>query len=471
MATELRAQPADPNVEVRVVGDEGPTNNAVVEPEIAVGHDAVVIVDFRLGLKSRYAILNRATGVWYSYVFDVPWTSGTTSTVDLSVAYDPNTHGFLATALAQHTPVGGSATHYILASRLIPDSGHANGIGEFEEFAAIDTGSTGQIYFDKPYVVAGEWRPTGREYYCVYMTPGLSPDGYRYRRSLDGGATWEGDEIAIGATRVSGTFCATPATYGDRDLYIVYQPANELLFRFVRGQDPQDPNQVDGMTFTYLPQECEVGLGEQDPVELTIPYETEAPDIGDYLPGTFSPKRVPQLVADPSSDARMYLVFHDSDPNHPTDINVYLYQLNRSGEYWCPGPKRRVNADIRQVDDDQFMPSVAVDDHGYVHVVYYDDRRYDQSDGMADPNNPHKFDCYYAYSKNGGVSWDEWRLDGENATDPAISLADVAELKEYIGIDWFGDDVFTAFTGSVPYDPNDPPTNHPGVIWSSRIRW
>jgi len=55
--------------------------------------------------------------------------------------------------------------------------------------------------------------------------------------------------------------------------------------------------------------------------------------------------------------------------------------------------------------------------------------------------------------------------------NPAVDCEDVNDLREYIGISWFGDDVVAAFTGSIPYDPNDPPPTNPGVIWSSWFHW
>lgn len=477
--TELRAQPPDPNIDLRVVADAGPTNNYVVEPEIAVGHDAVVVLAFRPGVTTawaRYSILNRSTGVWDSHFFDYPsaWNGDTNTSVDVSVAYDPNSRSFVATALGSNKH-GTTADSHILMSRLDPNSNNPNGIGRFQRFSSIAAFPGGLIGFDKPYVVGGEWTQFGREYYCIYVFQGNS---YRYSRSIDGGLTWAGGPILVdpndpndpndSTAPFPGGFCAAPAVYGSGDLFIAYRYSDTEI-RFIRGVDPPNPAQVGGVRFYQIQQECEIGpSGPFDPL-LGVHTNISIDDINPALPGQYdsaTPGRIPQLVADPTNAERMYLVYHDEDPNYAGDMNVYCHQLTGSGNYWCVGPKVRVNADLTSVDDDQFMPSVTVDDHGYVHVIYYDERRYtDQDDG----DSPAKFDCYYAYSKNGGASWTEVRLDGDDPDDEALNTGTVGDIKHYIGIDWFEDDVFTAFTGTVPYDPNDP-TNL-GVIWSSRIRW
>ena len=45
---------------------------------------------------------------------------------------------------------------------------------------------------------------------------------------------------------------------------------------------------------------------------------------------------------------------------------------------------------------------------------------------------------------------------------------------EYNGIAWYGDTVWTTYTGTDPNDiadPNDPQEDDPAVIWSTRIDW
>lgn len=171
-------------------------------------------------------------------------------------------------------------------------------------------------------------------------------------------------------------------------------------------------------------------------------------------------------------------MYHDTvtnDPNDParTDVNVYLHKLTYANGGWTAGPRIQVNDPYAtEHESDQFMPSVTVDDNGRIHIIFYDDRNY--TDDPNDPENDQqpddtylpKFDAFYAYSTNQGQTWVNEKL-WFDPPEPALDFTQrIVNPKEYIGICWYDDLVWTAYTGTYSADPYNK-----GVIWSSRIEW
>jgi hypothetical protein len=114
---------------------------------------------------------------------------------------------------------------------------------------------------------------------------------------------------------------------------------------------------------------------------------------------------------------------------------------------------------------------IDVDENGGIHVIFYDDRRYNQESDQpdSDPNAPpSKYDVFYAYSNNSGQSFDNFELfedPDEPALDLNLQVSGRFQLRDYIGIDVRGDRVFTSFMGASTQDQN----NNKSVIWSSQI--
>lgn len=68
----------------------------------------------------------------------------------------------------------------------------------------------------------------------------------------------------------------------------------------------------------------------------------------------------------------------------------------------------RVNKDALGEDDaDQWNAALAVDDNGVVHVIFYDDRNYTQSDTVNCAAPGYKYDVYYCRSTDHGVTFAE----------------------------------------------------------------
>jgi hypothetical protein len=122
----------------------------------------------------------------------------------------------------------------------------------------------------------------------------------------------------------------------------------------------------------------------------------------------------------------------------------------------------------------------------WMHVIFYDDRRFDEQIDFPpdcdpnDPNDPYlcpKFNVYYAYSENGGLSFPEpdrelYQVPPETALDYAVVEGQgTFTFQDYIGITWQaagqGYRIWTTFTGTHADDP----TEHDSVIYSSQIPW
>jgi hypothetical protein len=223
-----------------------------------------------------------------------------------------------------------------------------------------------------------------------------------------------------------------------------------------------------------------------------LPLEVELNHHGDvkpYVPltsfwsGALYLVTRPQLAVDPTNPKRLFLVYHDlSDNQGSTNVNIYLRVLTRNPVFdtWSASLPVQVNDDDPVPESDQFHPSITVDANGVIHVIFYDDRRFDQEDGPADPlpaPQP-KYDVFYAWAvpPEPGQPWfwtNEklwWQTQGPG-DPPALDLNDdsleLFEAGEYIGISFWGNDVWTSFAGSDFDDPDD----NKSVIWSSRIPW
>jgi hypothetical protein len=103
------------------------------------------------------------------------------------------------------------------------------------------------------------------------------------------------------------------------------------------------------------------------------------------------------LCASSSHKGRIYLCWAD---NKLGDADVWLIHSDDAGINWSS--PLRVNRDATQNGKDQFLPHITVDpSSGHVYIIYYDRRHSPSSTFM---------DTYLAVSKNGGETFEEFRL-------------------------------------------------------------
>ncbi|MFH0946007.1 MAG: hypothetical protein V2A76_12475 [Planctomycetota bacterium] len=275
-------------------------------------------------------------------------------------------------------------------------------------------------------------------------------------------------------------FCVQP-TIGDTSvlgpIYLAYVEFSSGNFFFMEGNLTFGPT-LTGWEFDHL----------EDPGANFIEVDPNGTgNMPEKVPGPFRMLRVPQLVADPSDANRLYLLYHDLAPASSVDVDVFCITLTRSNvcstttNCWELGDPVRVNDDLVVPggdDKDQVLPAAVVDGQGRLHVVYYDDRRYQQVDGN-DPTGIN-FDVFYAVSLDGGTTFtnvrlvtfpDEPVLQCEKTRAPPGS--DKHNPGEYPGIACDGDDIWIAYSGTLSRKRTASGGDAPdkSVIYMSRVQF
>ncbi|MFG0252644.1 MAG: hypothetical protein ACF8NJ_07230 [Phycisphaerales bacterium JB038] len=376
---------------------------------------------------------------------------------------------------------------------------------------------TSPVGLDKPWVTPGEVRPgtpDQREFYVILQESVGKAYKLSYARSVDGGATWYGDEVKVDDEIVYGRFTFT-ACHEARNAYFSFVGTNdeeETGIMFLEGVDDDTVPGQPALEFRQL-QHCGIGqpggfdgLGGGDDIgvpmctPIFIPLHRSG--LQDYLPGTlWQVINGAQIAVDPTDPDRLYVVYADTESDTSSDVNIYFQVLtdrNIPGhpEAWQLGPRIQINDDgpppFQGWEFDQMLPSIAVDSQGVIYITYYDERDYgdlvtqiDQADG----DELSKWDMRITYSLDGGQYWvasqeiveplDPGDTDSDPAYDEELLLDDPNDPNkpgEYTGLAVFegliGEqavrEVWSAFTG---ISDDDPSMVHKSVIWSNRSYW
>ncbi len=474
--------------------DSTQKSQPVWETWIAAGAGRIVSVfhaEYGSGTRIGYAILDPNTAESVEYGVIGSEQDDVVGVGDPSVAYvDAGTDDFLACAMVSQDN-----------RRAIGVADFDSAEGTWESWRTITAlGGYNQAFdFDKPWLVAGGVYESKREFYVTYWQKNTvqpyGPTRHRCARSTDGGVTWTISDISFGIggdvveIRAAGY---QPTVVGDEPFYIAYTPyGSEREIRFLKGTDIDDPNDahVGDVEFSAFPgcDSYEFPGDDPDPIlfELIVTRNRSSTEIHDMLPGgadLMNFQSIPWLAADPNDPNQLYLVYHDTATNNAgdLDVNVYCQKLRYHLSGWCAASRVKVNdGDDQNYEVDQIMPSVWVDHAGRVHIIYYDDRRYNvDSDQDEDTEFP-RVDVYYAYSEDGGSTWDNSELTKDpyggdpNETCLDYNLLDRFDFPfkpgDYNGIAGYGDTVWTSFTGTSGDELEGDPESNPSVIWSCRI--
>lgn len=332
---------------------------------------------------------------------------------------------------------------------------------------------------DKPWIVQGE----PHEYYVTFFGNHFGAAPYYCLRSTDGGHTWPAPSpILVRGVPVVGGFCPQPAVQGSGPLYVMQRASQYRVLQWID----------EGTSLDFAP------LRSSATTELTFTIRASSgpsiPVPSSSTQGVLRAGTVPYLVADPSSEDRLYLVHHDfgdsasgtpGEDDDPSDMDVYVRRLVLIGGFWSNDATVRVphrpahdpsaahpDAAIEGEHPDQFLPAAAVDRFGRIHVVYYDNRT---SCGIAALGQ--RYDAWYALSVDHGASFTVHELrtcTQRPALDFDLVQTDDPDFspREYVGIalDDSGADftlVTVAYTGTVHGDAS---TIHASAIFSQLVR-
>ena len=143
---------------------------------------------------------------------------------------------------------------------------------------------------------------------------------------------------------------------------------------------------------------------EPQPVALHSFSGTYDELVNTAIPGGF---RTPPttMIAHDGRDGRLYAVLHDVTRRDggQSELDILLKHSDDGGASWSAG--RNLTADLAPWSD-QFLPWLAVDAGGGLHLAYMETQRTQLGDA-ATQTDVH---VWYAHSSDGGASWSRQRL-------------------------------------------------------------
>jgi len=306
----------------------------------------------------------------------------------------------------------------------------------WSELSIVSAGVSTVVFNDKNWL---HYDPVSNNLYVVWtiysflpttvMAPGLAPDPLSkgviyFSRSGDGGRTWsEPKEISEGKSNQG----AVPATDAKGTLYIVWN-----------ADDPDERPDV-----------------EKQPGSLAFVVSTDRGEtftkpsrFGPYHPmpsplpnAFFRTSTLPGLAIDTTDGpfaGSLYVVYNDWNPaEEHADVKI---TVSRDGGATWSEPSRVNDDDTRT---DQWMPNVAVDSAGRVHVVWLDRR--------DDPANT-KYRAYAGISTDGGATFGQAPASDE-ASDPLADQDTDPLTGQPRRINFLGDYIQVATAGTRSFTP------------------
>jgi hypothetical protein len=170
---------------------------------------------------------------------------------------------------------------------------------------------------------------------------------------------------------------------------------------------------------------------------------------GSRFPGTFRVPSLNYIAVDPN-DGTLYATYFDttSMQGGNANVDVYFTKSTDQGTTWTTPVV--LNGDAAPAGD-QFFSWIEADQHGRLHVLYWDSRRTIQNDNAVNG----MFDAYYAYSVNGGDSWMEFRLTPAtwNSDDDGLNRPQQF-MGDYLGMAVAGNFAYPVYVDTSAGDPD-----------------
>lgn len=286
-----------------------------------------------------------------------------------------------------------------------------------DEFSAPVVTFLGQV--DKGLLAAGPRRngAAGAALYLAYSRG--------VQRSLDGGASFNAPQLISGQASLPMPLVSTDGTLG-----VIFYDIGSHLLRYTTSLD-------EGLSFTA-------------PVTVHAFAGTSYVHLLDAIPGSFRAPPTTMLAQDPI-DGRLYAIVADETAvaGSERDVDLLLYHSDDRGAHWT-GP-RPVAIDA-PAQTDQFMPALAVDDAGRLHLAFYDSRR----TGATDASQNARIDAWYARSEDRGLSWSSQRLNDQpieserSFWSPIVPAPGGSQfIGDYLGIDVSTHAAYASYTAQV----------------------
>ena len=151
--------------------------------------------------------------------------------------------------------------------------------------------------------------------------------------------------------------------------------------------------------------------------QIATRMDTWATGDGSRFPGTFRVPPLAYLDVD-ANTGYLYAAYFDTTDivGGQANVDLYFTKSTDQGASWAAPVIANGDADP---PGDQFFCWLEVDEDSRLHMVYFDSRHTEQTDGAAHG----MLDAYYAYSVNDGGSWMEFRLTPQSwdSMDDAVS--------------------------------------------------
>jgi len=171
---------------------------------------------------------------------------------------------------------------------------------------------------------------------------------------------------------------------------------------------------------------------------------------GSRFPGNF---RVPPLLYFDVDMAtgKLHAVYFDTTNivNGQRNVNLYYTTSVNQGTSWTAPVV--INTD-NNPPGDQFFPWLEIDEHGRIHIVFFDSRHTVQNDNVANG----MFDAYYMYSEDGGATWHEHRLTPQswNSNNDGLNRGSSQFIGDYLGLATANNRVYPIYLDTTLGDPN-----------------